>query len=171
MAVVLAGPATEDHCGWQPLALALRGAGYRVMTFDYEGVKPTDAVAAAVRTIRTRGATSVALVGASEGAKASLVEATKLHPSVAAVVAISPARFAEGADLAPIVRMLHAPTLYVYAGGDFISTDTPLLFRETASADKKLETLEGTDHAFDLLRGDQASKVTMLVVSFLNRLR
>jgi dienelactone hydrolase len=169
--VVLAGPTTEDPCGWGPLATALKRAGYRVLTFAYEGVDPTDAVAAAVRTLRKRGASWVALVGASEGAKASLLEATELHPSVAAVVAIAPARFAQGTDLVPVVRRLHAPTLYLYAAGDFISSDTPLLFRSTASAEKKLETLEGIDHAFELLRDEQTGKVTKSVVSFLDGLR
>ena len=167
VAVVLANPTPGDLCQWGRLIRPLQSAGYRVLAFDYGGQEPASAVAAAVRAIGDRGAATVAVVGALEGAKAALVEGTKID--LAAVVAISPARFAQGLDLVPIVRRLNVPSLYVYAAADFISSDTPLLYRSTASTDKKVVSLEGTDHAFDLLNGDQGEQVVQAVTAFLRK--
>lgn len=165
--VVLANPTPGHLCQWAPLISPLQDDGFRVLAFDYAGQEPADAVAAAVRAMKARGASDVALVGASEGAKAALQEGTKLD--VVAVAAISPARFAHGIDLVPIVKRLHVPALYVYAGGDFIATDTPLLYRSTGATDKQLVTLAGTDHAFDLLAGDQRDRAVTAVTGFLER--
>jgi esterase/lipase len=81
-AVVLAHGGRYDKKSWQPQALALANAGYRVLALDFRGFgeskgpgdkDPLSAplqfdLLAAVQHLRSTGATSVAIVGASLGA-------------------------------------------------------------------------------------------------------
>ena len=162
--VVLSNESDEDLCSWMPLAQRLVGAGFHVALYDYSGLSPVSDLVAVSSELRRLGARTVGLVGASEGAKASIVAAGTTR--AAAVVSISAERVLSGVgDVLPAARRLRAPVLYLYAKGDPLAeTDTPQLFRATRGSDKRLVGLSGADHGTALL--DQGT-VPSLIVSFL----
>jgi dienelactone hydrolase len=149
--VVLSNESDEDLCSWSPLANRLVRSGFRVALYDYSGLSPVSDLLAVSAELRRLGARTVGLVGASEGAKASIVAAGRARAT--AVVSISAERFLGGfGDLLPAARRLDAPSLYLYATGDSLAeTATPQLFRATRATDKRLVGLAGDDHGTALL--------------------
>jgi len=167
--VVLSNQSDRDLCAWLPFARTLEGAGYRVLLFDYAGSSPWADVTAAARAARRLGARRVLLVGASEGAKSSLVAAAA-HPSgVAAVVSISAERsFADGTDVRPSAAKLRRPVLFLTSRGDpFAAADTPFLYAACGSPHKQLLRVAGDAHGVDLLSGATARKARRAILDFL----
>ena len=86
--MVLPHESDESLCSWLPLARQLTALGYRVVVWDYGGNEPPGGTA---RTgpvgAQARGGT-LALMGASEGAKTSLVAAALLGHAVNGVVSL-----------------------------------------------------------------------------------
>jgi pimeloyl-ACP methyl ester carboxylesterase len=99
--VVLAHEYPDDLCGSWPFADYLAKKGLRAFAIDLRCFgrsacpqgdargRVVDDLAAAVAELRRRGATRVALVGASMGGAAVLIAATRVQPPVAAVVSLS----------------------------------------------------------------------------------
>src|SRR5262249_43212919 len=88
--VVLSNERGEDVCAWQELSTTLNGKGFRVARWNYGLGEPADELAAIVAALHRDAAGPIVLVGASEGAKASLVAARRLNaPYVAGVVSLS----------------------------------------------------------------------------------
>jgi dienelactone hydrolase len=162
--IVLSNESDEDLCSWLPLAKRLVGSGFRVALYDYSGLSPVADAVAVSGELRRLGARTVGVVGASEGAKASIVAAGKVR--AAAVVSFSAERLLSGVgDLLPVARRLRSPILYLYARGDPLAeAETPQLFRATREADKRLVGFPGIDHGTRLLTH---ASVPSLVVSFL----
>jgi len=162
--VVLSNESDEDLCSWLPLAGRLAGSGFHVALYDYSGLSPVADLLAVSGELHRLGARTIGLVGASEGAKASIAAAGGAR--AAAVVSISAERVLSGVgDLLPAARRLRAPILYLYARGDHLAeTATPQLFRATRAADKRLVGFPGIDHGTALLAHPP---VPSLVVSFL----
>jgi dienelactone hydrolase len=83
-----------------------------------------DDLAAAVAELRRRGATRVALVGASMGGAAVLIAGTRIQPPVAAVVSVSgetdPTSLVGGIPLnaGAAAKQLTVPTMLVVATND-----------------------------------------------------
>jgi dienelactone hydrolase len=150
-AVVFSNESDEDLCAWMPFAKRLVRDGFRVALYDYSGTGPLQDTVAVVAELRKLGASRVALVGASEGAKASIVAATK--GGVAAVVSLSAERFLDGyGDIGSAARRLRAPVLYLYAKDDPLAeVNTPQLYRLTRERDRRLVGLPGMDHGTALL--------------------
>jgi pimeloyl-ACP methyl ester carboxylesterase len=168
--VVLANQSDRDLCSWRPFAQSLRKAGYRVLLFDYGSAAPWLEVAAASRAPQRLGAARVALVGASEGAKASIVAAARPTTKASAVVSISAERYLAGSDVRPFAAKLRRPILFLTAKRDpFAASDTPLLYRACGSPDKKLVTLAGEAHGVDLLAGVTAPRARRAILAFLRR--
>ncbi len=88
-AVVLANMNPGSTCDWLPFARHLASWGFSVLCFDSPGGVDGDALAAAVDLLRRRGAVHVSLVGASHGAKASILAAANPHVQVNAVVTLT----------------------------------------------------------------------------------
>src|SRR6266540_928444 len=95
--VVLLHQYPNNLCGFWPYAVYLAGKGLRVLDIDLrcfgESACPVNAkgsvmddVAGAVAELRRRGASSVALVGASAGASTALIAGAKLGTKVSSVV-------------------------------------------------------------------------------------
>jgi dienelactone hydrolase len=147
-----------------PLAKRLAGSGFHVALYDYSGLSPVADLVAVSEELRRFGARTVGLVGASEGAKASIVASGKVRAS--AIVSLSAERFLSGVgDLLPVARRLRAPILYLYAKGDPLAeANTPQLFRATREPDKRLVGFPGIDHGTALLHH---ASVPPLVVGFL----
>jgi pimeloyl-ACP methyl ester carboxylesterase len=172
--VVLLHQYPNNLCGFWPYAVYLAGKGLRVLDIDLrcfgESACPVNAkgsvmddVAGAVAELRRRGASSVALVGASAGASTALIAGAKLGTKVSSVVSLSGERDlilvmgASGpADAVPLVKHLVSPTLFVVATNDRTTTveETQAMYAATAAKDKRLEILQGPyegDHGWDLL--------------------
>jgi dienelactone hydrolase len=172
--VVLLHESPNDLCGFWPYAVYLAGKGLRVFDIDMrcfgesacpaaaKGTVIDDAVAA-VAELKRRGASKVALVGASAGAGVALAAGARLGGGVAAVVSLSGERNltqvmrAGGpADLTGDVKRLTSPTLFEVATGDPTTSvdETRQLFAATAARDKHLDVLSGPydhQHGWNLL--------------------
>src|SRR5262249_1729012 len=71
--VVLSDDSDLGPCSWKPLVRPLLAGGARVVLYDYGAGDPVAEATAAATALRRSGAARVVLVGASEGAKVSLV--------------------------------------------------------------------------------------------------
>jgi pimeloyl-ACP methyl ester carboxylesterase len=162
--VVLSNQSDEDLCSWAPFGRTLARDGFRVALYDYGNADPVAAVATAAADLRTLGATRVALVGASEGAKASILAASRARAR--AVVSLSAERYLGGIDLLPAARRLAVPVLYLYGKDDpYSQSTTPQLFRATREDAKTLVGLSGSAHGTALLPRVSSRIVTFLRVT------
>jgi hypothetical protein len=170
--VVLANQSDRNLCAWLPFAQWLRRAGYRVLLFDYGTAEPGLEVAAAARTLHRFGGTQVVLVGASEGAKASIVAGARPMTPASAVVSISAERYLGGIDVKSWAARLRRPVLFLMAKHDPLAAgDTRTLYRACASPSKKLVTFAGDAHGVDLLVGARGARVRGDILAFLSRYR
>jgi pimeloyl-ACP methyl ester carboxylesterase len=171
--VVLANQSDRDLCSWLPFARVLERAGYRVLVFDYGAAEPWIEIAAAAETLHRLGVARVSLIGASEGAKASIVAAARDTTPVQAVASISAERyFRDGTDVKRWAARLARPILFVMAKNDpFAAADTPTLYRACSAPVKKLVTVAGDAHGIDLLSGANGDLVRRDILSFLRRQR
>ncbi|HEY2795758.1 MAG TPA: hypothetical protein VGJ28_25575 [Micromonosporaceae bacterium] len=151
-AVVLSDESDENLCSWLPYAATLVHAGYRVVVWDYWN-DPVADLKAVVQAVRGRGAHSVVLLGASEGAKASLIAAATIEPPVTGVVSLSAEESLQGTDVPAAVTRLRVPVLLLTAHDDaYGSADAgPEILKAMAGTDKRLIVVPGADHGTALL--------------------
>jgi pimeloyl-ACP methyl ester carboxylesterase len=164
-AVVLSDESDQDACSWLPLARELARDGFRVTLYDYTG-DPVRDLEAVARAERAEWARTVVLLGASEGAKASIVAASKMRPRPDAVVSLSAESDLQGIDVAPYAKRVSAPTLYVTAADDPYGSDesTPGFYRSSSAKVKRLLVVPGAAHGTALLGN---GKVHRTVTDFL----
>lgn len=169
--VVLSNQSDEDLCSWLPFSKRLAAAGYRVVLWDYGPDPPADELTGLVKWLRSTGVARLVLMGASEGAKASLVAAARTAPMVQGVVSLS-AEFvlAPGIVVADFVKRLRCPLLVVTADEDPYGAATAAKqYMAAAPAPvKQLVTVPGTDHGTDLLSGRSGAKTIPAIVAFLS---
>jgi pimeloyl-ACP methyl ester carboxylesterase len=170
--VVLSNQSDENLCSWRPFSARLVASGYRVVLWDYGGGPPADELTAVARRLRSSGATRLVLMGASKGAKVSLIAAAQIRPVVPGVVSLS----AESMLLPAImvldsVRHVHCPLLLVTAEQDaFGSAQAARQFLSAApSRDKHLVAVPGTDHGTALLTGRPTATTLPAITAFLHR--
>lgn len=162
--VLLSNESDKGLCSWLPLVRSLVAAGKRVLVHDWQTQFPALETVAAARTLG-RSADRVILVGASEGAKASLIAAAAVSP--AGVVSLSAERFLGSTDVKRVVPRLSTPVLFVMAKDDSEAKyDTPELFRATPRPSRRLVVLGGAAHGVDLLVGPTARRVRTLILDF-----
>lgn len=169
-AVILSNESDENLCSWLPLARRLTTVGYRAVLWDYGGNGPQAELASVARWARKHGMAHLALIGASEGAKASLIAAARLGRAVRGVVSLSAESvLAPGILVVRSVARLHCPLLLVTAAGDpFGSAQaTPEFMTAAPGPDKRLLTVPGKAHGTALLSGPAAATVLPAVLSFL----
>jgi dienelactone hydrolase len=174
-AVVLAhqGGAPPNLCGWVPYARTLAAAGYRVLVFDHRGFgssgrashwRRTDRVdfdvLGAIRTLRSRGARSIVLGGASLGGAAVLAAAPQATPAVDGVISFSSPRFYVNVNALAAVQASRVPTLFLaQEDDDPFDDDARALYEASASPDKRLEITAGPEHGFRLLQNPSTRAV------------
>ncbi|MGN6203984.1 hypothetical protein [Humibacter sp.] len=150
--VVISNQSGQDLCGWKAVAEALVSRGYEVALYDYVGAADENAVTIATL-MRAQGATKLALLGASQGAKASIIAATRTSVPPDALVALSGEQYLEGQDVSKSAAKLRCPTLFVTADHDpFDATSANEEFQRVAPKGvSTLTVVPGTDHGIQLL--------------------
>lgn len=185
-AVVLSHMRPSDQTSWFDFANRLADEGYLVLTFDFRGYCPGgDAgcseggrdisaiwqdVLGAVDFVRSRGATSVSLVGASMGGTASIVAASREAVDVRAVITLSAPASIEGlvADGA-VLSNVTAGKLFVAGVGDFPAAQDAQALYAQAPPPKRLEIVPADDHGTDLLEGSRGEDVRRLIETYLQQ--
>lgn len=176
--VVLAHMLNSSQSAWAPLVEDLVAEGLHVFTFDFRGHglsggsrDPARAdldLAGAVARIRSLGATSVVVVGASMGGTAAIGVAAA--EDLTGVIAISAPLEIDSLDASRAVGRLDEPSLFI-AGerDDRRYTDAARSFYAAAPDPKKLEIVKGSRaHGTDLLfDGRSGSRVTTLILDFI----
>ena len=185
-AVVLSHMQPADQRSWFAFADRLAGQGYLVLTYDFRGYCPGGEggcsqgerniseiwqdVLGAVDFVRSRGATSVALVGASMGGTASLVAAGQEGVDVETVVTLSAPESIEGlvADAAVLQRE-QANKLFIAGVGDAPAADAAQHLSEISPPPKRVAIIPADDHGTDLLTGSRGEEVQRLVEMYLTQ--
>jgi len=149
----------RGKCGWMPYATELAAKGLRVLATDMPDFNEggVHAIDAGVNELRSNGAHTVVLVGASAGATTALAAeesaVADTAPGVTAVVALSADELGDLPTHAPII---HVPTLMAVAEGDpYVSTADERHLFDALAAPPQIKKLDirppGSGHGWDLL--------------------
>jgi pimeloyl-ACP methyl ester carboxylesterase len=180
--IVFAHMLPADQTSWYEFAKRTADQGYLALTFDFRGYCPggdggcsqgdksisadTTDLTAAVAYLRSRGADTVALVGASMGGTAALLVAAEEAGSIAAVVTLSAPQAIEGLVAGPdVLAQVTSAKLFVAGSGDGEAAQAAQAFSDQSPAPKRLEVVASDDHGTALLDGNQAEIVRNLVLS------
>jgi pimeloyl-ACP methyl ester carboxylesterase len=183
-AVVLSHMRTADQRSWFTFANRLADQGYLVLTYDFRGYCPGGEggcsqgdlqvsaiwqdVLGAVDFVRSEGATSVALVGASMGGTASLVAAGQEGTDVAVVITLSAPASIEGLNAdAALLQRVDANKLFIAGVGDASAAASAEQLYEIAPPPKRPEILPADDHGTDLLTGSRGEEVQRIIETYL----
>lgn len=178
--VILVHGARFDRTSWHDQAVRLDSAGYHVLAIDLRGHGlsrgadstpprigiPLDVVAA-IGYLRSHGASSVTVIGASMGGWAAgqgAIEAGPDQVQALVLLAASPVRHPE---------RLPGRKLFIVASGDTTANGTHRLTwvrrqYQRAPGPKRLVVLDGSAHAQFLFRTNQAPRLMREIVDFLS---
>ncbi len=118
--------------------------------------------------IRSRGATTVALVGASIGGTASLVAGAEEPDGVEVIVTLSaPTSIQGSAADASLLQRVSANKLFIAGVGDAAAAASAEQLYATAPPPKRVEIVPADDHGTDLLTGPQGEVVSRLIETYL----
>jgi alpha/beta superfamily hydrolase len=177
--VILCHMYPADQSSWHATAQKLAAQGYLVLTFDFRGYGESGGkkdigkidrdVVAAISEIRTQGAASVVLVGASMGGTASLVAGEKAQAMssirLAGVATLSaPVEFM-GLSARSAVPSMVVPLLFIAAEGDAGAAGAQQL-EQLSSGKGDLQILPGSDHGTALLNGAESGAAYQLLLDF-----
>ena len=151
-AVVLSNQSDEDLCAWLPFARQMASNGFRAVVYDYAVAPEQDPITIASY-LRAHGVTAVALMGASQGGKGSIMAATAMRPAPQAVVTLSAEEHYGGRLIVDYARNEQAPILFVSAAHDaYSAAPAGRLFDKVAPAKvKRLIIVPGSAHGTALL--------------------
>jgi pimeloyl-ACP methyl ester carboxylesterase len=182
--VVLSHMLPSDQTSWWDFARQLAGEGYQALTYDFRGYCPGgDAgcsqgsrdigaiwqdVLGAVDELRSRGATRIALLGASMGGTASLVAASRPGVQVQAIVTLSAPVSIEGLVADPhVLASVTAAKLFIAGTGDAQAADAAEQLYATAPQPKRIDIVTSNDHGTDLLDGNQSGILRTTILDYL----
>jgi hypothetical protein len=180
------GDTQADFC---LLARSLAERGYLALTYNRRGVCSSSAqecskgfddyasswkdVVGAAAFVRSRGATSLVLIGASIGAMASLHAAVSHQVEPVALIEIGGVNHASGYDFSrKQLRELAGAKLFISSDDDIYGgAEAAREWYGWAEEPKRLEILAGSEHGTDMLRSGEptARPLTRLVLTFLAR--
>jgi len=167
--VVIAHQSDQTRCDVVPIARWLRDSGYAAVAVDLAG-DWLGVLSATVKEMRSRGATSIQLLGASKGGCAAMIAGADITPAVSAVVSIGGERnLGAGFNADAAVVRSHVPLLIITSEDDgyLLGPEARALLAESASKDKKALILPGTLHGFEMLDGPNAQQVKQAILAFL----
>lgn len=142
---ILSHQSRGTPCDLGQLGAALADAGYRVLLWTTESASSTRALRFLVTHERRRGATWVALVGASIGGATTVVATAGTRPPVDAVVALSPASQADrSGDVERAAARYRGPLMVVAAQYDPSFADLPPLLARVHSGPEVTEVVAGS---------------------------
>lgn len=155
VAVVLSNQSDRDLCAWMGFAHTLADRGFTAALYD--STDPVHEITAIAGRLRRHGHTAVAAVGASQGAKASIIAAARTRPRLDALVSLSAeARLSAYPyiNLKHEARKLRLPTLFVTAANDPYGATmaTRAYHRLTPATTNQLDVVHGKAHGIDLLK-------------------
>jgi pimeloyl-ACP methyl ester carboxylesterase len=183
--VVLSHMRPADQRSWFAFAKRLADEGYLVLTYDFRGYCPGGEggcsqgdlqisaiwqdVLGAMDFVRSQGATTVALVGASMGGTASLVAAAQEGTDAAVVVTLSAPTSIEGLDAdAALLQRVDANKLFIAGVGDAAAAASAEQLYEIAPPPKAApEIVPADDHGTDLLTGSRGEAVQRIIETYL----
>lgn len=182
--VVLSHMQPADQRSWFAFANRLADEGYLVLTYDFRGYCPGGEggcsqgelqipaiwqdVLGAMDFIRSQGATTVALVGASMGGTASLVAAGQEGTDVAVVITLSAPASIEGLNAdAALLQRVDANKLFIAGVGDTSAAASAEQLYEIAPPPKRPEIVPADDHGTDLLTGSRGEAVQRIIETYL----
>jgi pimeloyl-ACP methyl ester carboxylesterase len=163
--VVLSHMSDGNVCDWLTYARQLAKGGYQAIVFYFHGFGTSGGgangstldgdVSAAAGYLRSHGARTIALVGASLGATASVVAASRLQPAPAVVVSLSAPKYYQGLDAMEAAGKLTVPVLYAAGQGDVEFADAAqALYDATPKTTKRsLLVVPSTAHGTGLVGG------------------
>ncbi|MSQ42205.1 MAG: alpha/beta fold hydrolase [Dehalococcoidia bacterium] len=167
--VILLHMYAADQTAWFDFARALQAEGREaVLTFDFRGYGASDGpkdpdrigldVRAAIAFARGRGYQSIALVGASMGGTAALIDAPQA--SVAGVLAISaPGQFGS-LDAEAVVAQVRVPLALLASRGDTAAAESLQAMGKLANLDPGCLVLyDGAEHGTTMLTGAHGVEV------------
>jgi pimeloyl-ACP methyl ester carboxylesterase len=185
--VVLSHMRPADQRSWFAFAKRLADEGYLVLTYDFRGYCPGGVggcsqgelqisaiwqdVLGAMDFVRSQGATTVALVGASMGGTASLVAAGQEGSDVAVVVTLSAPMSIDG-ELgvdAALLQRVDANKLFIAGVGDASAAASAEQLYEMAPPPKRPEVVPADDHGTDLLTGSRGEAVQRIIETYLEQ--
>jgi pimeloyl-ACP methyl ester carboxylesterase len=173
--VVLAHGMRFDKASWKDQAVQLASVGFRVAAIDFRGYgkshggpksrSPHDEmyldVLAAVDYLRSQGARTVAVIGASMGGGASANAAVRAKSgAIDRLVLLAPAPIESPDRIGP-------PKLFITAQGDPIAPQVREQFQK-APEPRELVILDGSAHAQFLFGTDQSERLMKVILKFLS---
>lgn len=184
--VVLSHMQPADQRSWFAFANRLADEGYLVLTYDFRGYCPGGQggcsqgdlqvsaiwqdVLGAMDFVRSQGAATIALVGASMGGTASLVAAGQEGSDVAVVVTLSAPTSIEGLDAdAALLQRVDANKLFIAGVGDAAAAASAEQLYEIAPPPKRPEIVPADDHGTDLLTGSRGEAVQRIIETYLEQ--
>ncbi|HSL15602.1 MAG TPA: alpha/beta hydrolase [Actinomycetota bacterium] len=183
--VVLSHMYPADQRSWWRFAERLAEDGYTALTFDFRGYCPGGVagcsegekeigriwqdVVAAIEFLRSHGATTVVLMGASMGATASLIAAAQQGVGVSAIVSLSaPVSFEGLTATAEVLARVTAAKFFVAGVGDPNgAADAAEALYAQSPQPKRVEILPADDHGTDLLEGSQSGILQTKILDYL----
>jgi pimeloyl-ACP methyl ester carboxylesterase len=170
---VLSNESDENLCSWLPFVRTLERHGNSALLYDAgdPAAIPAEATAGAMAA-RAAGARRVVLMGASVGARGSLVAAARRIPGITAVVSLSAERTirSDPGDLTHRIHRVRIPALLISARADpFVGGATTALARALASRRREVLIVPGIDHGTSLLTGADGRRVQAAIFAFTGR--
>lgn len=161
--VLLSNQSDEELCSWLPMTKKFAANDIASAVYNYSG-SPLGDIDAIAEWLRTRGADHIVYMGASEGAKASLIAAAD-KPKPAAVVSLSAEEALGNQPVSPYVTGLHMPLMFVTASHDpYGSTAASKNFHKQAPATvKPLVVRNGDKHGTALLDSALMKRIVKFV--------
>lgn len=168
--VLVHGSGSRGICNWANEIAWLARSGLHVTGYDQACVgdstcagetRPVDDLIAVVADLRRRGATEVAVIGASAGGALPLVAAGRPQSGISSVVSLSAVLREPVGDAEPtkIIADVKAPVLYVLAADDPASSPAEVRSFQRRTRGSRLVLLPaGSGHAQDVLYDSRDSR-------------